>query len=421
MRLVVLSALAVCTVAAAIRFHLVARGRPRALALQLGLDICALIFVVLAIANPALFEAWMQEDAWAEWCTVFVFAGAAALHVLRIIRPAPAPIDGWLPKLAVVAVAAFCLFVAGEEISWGQRLIGFAPPEIFLEENFQQELNVHNLLTNRTVAGFSLDSRFMVALVAIAFGGALPALHRWAKLGPLSPAIAAIAPPAALLPWFLAVAFVELSYPADLVGEACELGLGLLFLIAAVTARFPAALFEAAPLPGRQVALWLFGPICLGLVLTPLITRLVYGDDDALVAIASAELNVLRDDLVADGVLLPKLLSKGRVHKRVFTAAREYFDLSRGLRHLDGESSPATPGATNPRRDRKGYFLDPWNNPYWILVTKQSENGLLYSFGPNRRRDTRLPKRRIPEGFQAVGDDIVVEFLLPPRNVSEGL
>ena len=47
-----------------------------------------------------------------------------------------------------VAYALLCLllFVAcGEELSWGQHLLGFEPPERIKELNAQQELNLHNM------------------------------------------------------------------------------------------------------------------------------------------------------------------------------------------------------------------------------------------------------------------------------------
>ena len=37
------------------------------------------------------------------------------------------------------------LFFSGEEISWGQRLLQFKPPEFILNNSFQYEMNLHNL------------------------------------------------------------------------------------------------------------------------------------------------------------------------------------------------------------------------------------------------------------------------------------
>ena len=40
----------------------------------------------------------------------------------------------------------FC-YVIMEEISWGQRIIGFSTPEFFKLHNLQGEANLHNLIT----------------------------------------------------------------------------------------------------------------------------------------------------------------------------------------------------------------------------------------------------------------------------------
>jgi hypothetical protein len=48
-------------------------------------------------------------------------------------------------RLALLALAVLCLFAAGEEISWGQRLLGYGTPEGIRSVNEQGELNVHNL------------------------------------------------------------------------------------------------------------------------------------------------------------------------------------------------------------------------------------------------------------------------------------
>ncbi len=43
-----------------------------------------------------------------------------------------------------LSLALSLLFIGGEEISWGQRLIGFETPQIIRENNFQEEFNLHN-------------------------------------------------------------------------------------------------------------------------------------------------------------------------------------------------------------------------------------------------------------------------------------
>ena len=116
------------------------------------LQVMTLFFLVLsaglttlAITAEPTFDALMWEDAWAEWTTFFAFLLAGILGcktllaVYRrtgdrrvLLEPGPA---------GLCLVTLFCLLAAGEEISWGQRLIGLRPPELFQQLNFQQELN----------------------------------------------------------------------------------------------------------------------------------------------------------------------------------------------------------------------------------------------------------------------------------------
>lgn len=409
---VILSVLALGAVTGWFFVHARARSDRPLLVLTLVLDVIVGGLAAMATWAEPAFELSMQEDGWAEWATVYAFSFAAVLIVARLLRWRRTPeAEGWLAPLGLASVALFCVFVAGEEISWGQRLLAFQPPEMFLRENFQQELNVHNLLTKKTIAGFKLDSRFLVAVIAITYGGIVPALRRWVPLGPLQSTFDVVAPRWSLAPWFAIVALVELSYPAELAGEACELVLGMLFVAAALVHHgWPT---EPTEIPSRKSLVLLVAPLGLGVITEPIVSRVVYGADEDLVVQAQQELEALRDDLMAPEVLHRKLGKKRRVHKRVFTAVvAGYFDPDAPLAVLGGAPSAAS-DAKDSRRDRLGYFLDPWNNPYWILTSKKGHRGVLYSFGPNRRRDTKMPKR-VPKNLQAAGDDIVVPFDLKP-------
>ena len=80
----------------------------------------------------------------------------------------------------------------GEEISWGQRILGFATPESMADVNRQGEFNIHNLpglhhydegkeLKSGLAALFTAKKMFVVAFVSYLF--LLPLLYRmdWVK------------------------------------------------------------------------------------------------------------------------------------------------------------------------------------------------------------------------------------------------
>ena len=50
-------------------------------------------------------------------------------------------------NIFMILLSLVFFFGAGEEISWGQRIIGFDPPEKIKEKNVQSEFNIHNLPT----------------------------------------------------------------------------------------------------------------------------------------------------------------------------------------------------------------------------------------------------------------------------------
>lgn len=89
-----------------------------------------------------------KEDSITEWLTFFVYLGAAFFsarlaHLFQKQSKNRHQIQRALFLLYAVATIGF-LLVAGEEISWGQRLIGFQTPTEISVNNTQQEFNIHN-------------------------------------------------------------------------------------------------------------------------------------------------------------------------------------------------------------------------------------------------------------------------------------
>ena len=60
-----------------------------------------------------------------------------------------------------------------EEISWRQRVFGHRPPEYFLAQNYQQELNVHNLASMR-LRRLTFRAIILAYLVLLPLGALIP-------------------------------------------------------------------------------------------------------------------------------------------------------------------------------------------------------------------------------------------------------
>jgi len=70
----------------------------------------------------------------------FILACRKALLLYKSNKHYPTLNLLWLTGLACIAFLAL-----GEEISWGQRLIGFETPDVIKSRNMQGEFNLHNL------------------------------------------------------------------------------------------------------------------------------------------------------------------------------------------------------------------------------------------------------------------------------------
>jgi hypothetical protein len=367
--------------------HRTARATPSVLAALVAVEVIALALCVLAGLSERTWATIAQEDGLVEWATFLSFFVAAGWLVVGVRKKSASVMF----KVACLLLAAFCVVVAGEEISWGQRLFGFKPPDVFLERNFQQEMNLHNVLMDERGLGFKLESKHLVMAIVAGFCGAWPWLVRRKRFEVFGP----LAPPLALAPLAVGVIAAQLAYDVELTGEGAELIAGLIFLAFALTAG------DRAP---RAVVAWIAGTCVAAVLVTFVFTRIVYGSDEEGTHQAQTELAVLAEDIASGAT--DKLLGKN-VHKRVYTAARDGYVRTAAARYLEGQPSPADADARSPRRDRRGYFLDPWNNPYWVHYNKKSRSGAVYSFGPNRRRDVT-----IRDSSSDPGDDVVVRFTL---------
>ena len=100
----------------------------------------ALVFSSLLAADPLTFQALSREDYWVENLTAvwFLLAGLVLFVTALVER-------GIFFRCVYILGGMAMLFVAGEEISWGQRIFGFATPDFLMRLNESEELNVHNI------------------------------------------------------------------------------------------------------------------------------------------------------------------------------------------------------------------------------------------------------------------------------------
>lgn len=107
----------------------------------------ALTYAVLAMGNGVI-AAVLPEDHYFEIIGAgsFLVTSLLFLNGFRVARKA---LDkSWpsmIKQILYLGLAVLFFFGAGEEISWGQRILGFETPDPISQVNRQEEFNLHNL------------------------------------------------------------------------------------------------------------------------------------------------------------------------------------------------------------------------------------------------------------------------------------
>ncbi|NJN84068.1 MAG: hypothetical protein HC802_18545 [Caldilineaceae bacterium] len=178
----------------------------------------------------------LREDRPVEWLSVafLLLAAVLALDVAIQIRQQQGLYDWFF-----FAFAAFCFVVALEEISWGQRVLDFQSPELFLTKSDQQEVNVHNLLQQqldfktKDVAGLALFLYgFILPLLALIprLGSLLSLTLRLPKANPRH-RFRLVLPPRVLMLGFLLGGLLMLDEPTGFEEEIGEMFFALCFFL----------------------------------------------------------------------------------------------------------------------------------------------------------------------------------------------
>jgi hypothetical protein len=153
------------------------------LKLSLTEKITLVLMLLILLAAFALFyfnyaslDIYLEEDGLVEWLTVAGLLAGFFLCINRFIKLLR--IRSWW-FLTVNIVLGLLLFIAaGEEISWGQRILGIKSSEYFLKHNAQGETNIHNLVVNGVKINKLVFSTILIAMLGV-YLVILPLLYRF--------------------------------------------------------------------------------------------------------------------------------------------------------------------------------------------------------------------------------------------------
>ena len=321
---------------------------------MLGNVVALLPLVVAYFLNEASRDAYyqaVQEDEFLEWATVWAFIAAAVVFGIAAWRQRRSA--GMLPWF-LAGVSLFCVFVAGEEFSWGQRILGYRPPVYFLEENFQQELNVHNVV-DTSLRKLALKS------VILGYGVVLPLVALVPAVRKLFDKLGVVAPPWELAPAFLVTYLTYEEYPLEFTGEVVELMLGLAFLFAALFAAHTLSKpRETGNLRLAWMAAFVAAVVVLG-VASAAYSRAQRGASEEILAATTDELEALKADFLAMARRnRGRSVTKCGLHKRVYSFVEKY-----DTEYLYEGSFAALTRQGMPEERAQFFDLEIWNLGSW--------------------------------------------------------
>jgi hypothetical protein len=148
--------------------------------------------ILLLRLDDGFVNAYTGEDGIVEWVGA-AFLLAAAVLMFLLFRHARASGVARLKTLSFLALALLFFVAAGEELSWGQRLLGVETPAALKEVNTQKEINIHNLyggsggqnLSSRGFQAFWITWGILIPVVAAASGRARRFIGRFIPILPV--------------------------------------------------------------------------------------------------------------------------------------------------------------------------------------------------------------------------------------------
>jgi hypothetical protein len=168
---------------------------PRQARLLLLIPFIIAVTVAATLPFRELYLWLLDEDHLIEWLQFLCLVGASiflpliALHLVRTKR--------WGMALLYAAVTLAVVFLAGEEISWGQRIFDWTTPEAMAEVNRQGETSLHNIRGVQELVPAAM-------LLASLYGACAPLM--WAAVGKRREGLRSwrlLVPPLCLVPAFL--------------------------------------------------------------------------------------------------------------------------------------------------------------------------------------------------------------------------
>ena len=168
----------------------------------LPLIVAALLLAIHGVA-PDFYRDYVLPEGYGILELSHFFMPLAGFFVCLAMLRRPTVRAGGPLRWAIVLFAIVCLYVAGEEMSWGQHFVHWQTPEYWAHLNRQDETNLHNISP-----WFNQRPR-LVFEIALLVGGIIVPLVQLVTGPYRQPLLALLTPPVELVPTALMAALFK--------------------------------------------------------------------------------------------------------------------------------------------------------------------------------------------------------------------
>ena len=139
-----------------------------------NIDKAAYLFLIVIFALGIYFantdltyfdEVYTVEDGFVENGSAIFLLSSSLLLLFRFFKLFNQKKFFW--KVGILAMVVVFFFGAGEEISWGQRILNVESSQYFIENNAQGETNLHNMVVGETKINKLIFSQLLTVVLVI--------------------------------------------------------------------------------------------------------------------------------------------------------------------------------------------------------------------------------------------------------------
>jgi hypothetical protein len=190
--------------------------------------VCLAAFAYTQARDPVAYIKFINEDQFGEYATAFCYLWTTVVFGLMAWRE-----RSTVRKAVWLVIAAVACFIGGEEISWGQRILGISTPEALRGLNRQGELTLHNVIDTSPLypaIGVIILVGVGISALLLSRGGA--SLAGAARIRMYFDAWGLPLVPVVLASWFVLTAYLFLGSKFIIGNELGELpfAIGIAFL-----------------------------------------------------------------------------------------------------------------------------------------------------------------------------------------------